>query len=248
MSELTWLLDSTTGGLVVEGMTVAEASALADDLLPSPREITCTRPLTSPPLPAALTTSGSSLRIARIYHGSLIEGPGRRSVVQRQGCPIRCPGCVVPETHEPVGGAELSVADVMAALLDPAGEPFYQPAGLLALLQALKMRGIHTVAYSGYTLEALRRRPEPEVGAALNLIDLLIDGPFIAALADGAGEWRGSRSQRVIPKPAANSPDQQTSGWGSGRRPQSRTQPPARHSSPHLGPPMLPFHSPRSSQ
>lgn len=101
------------------------------------------------------------------------------------------------------------MADVVTALLDPAGEPrdgisvlggepFYQPAGLLTLLHTLSARGIHTVAYSGYTLEALRRRSEPEVGAALELIDLLIDGPYIAALADGAGEWRGSRNQRVI--------------------------------------------------
>lgn len=220
MNELTWLLDPATGRMVAEGITVAEASALTGDLLPPPREITCARPLTSPPLPVASTTSGPSLRVARIYHGSLIEGPGRRSVIQLQGCLIRCPGCVVPETHDPNGGIELSVADVVAALLDPAGEPrdgisvlggepFYQLAGLLALLQALKMRGIHTVAYSGYTLEALRlrRRPEPEVVAALDLINLLIDEPFIAALADGAGAWRGSRNQRVIPKPGANSTD-----------------------------------------
>ncbi len=40
---------------------------------------------------------------------------------------------------------------------------FFQPAGLLALLQALTAQGIHSVVYSGYTLEALRRRPEPEV-------------------------------------------------------------------------------------
>jgi hypothetical protein len=35
---------------------------------------------------------------------------------------------------------------------------------------------------------------------ALDLADLLIDGPFIAALAEGAGEWRGSRNQRLIPR------------------------------------------------
>ncbi|HEU4792095.1 MAG TPA: 4Fe-4S cluster-binding domain-containing protein [Nitrolancea sp.] len=123
MNELTWLLDPATGGLVAEGITVAEASALAGDLLPPPREVTCARPLSSPPLPVASTTASLSLRIARIYHGSLIEGPGRRSVVQLQGCPIRCPGCAVPETHDPAGGTELSVVDVVAALLDPVGEP-----------------------------------------------------------------------------------------------------------------------------
>ncbi len=121
----------------------------------------------------------------------------------------------MPETHNPAGGTKLSVTDVVAALLGPTGEPrdgisvlggepFFQPVGPLALLQTLTARGIHIVVYSGYTLEALRRRPEPEVAAALELTDLLVDGPFIAALADGAGTWRGSRNQRVIPEPGAN--------------------------------------------
>ena len=82
------------------------------------------------------------------------------------------------------------------------GEPFAQPAGLLALLLRLKMHTIHIVVYTGYTLEALARRPEPKIREALALIDLLIDGPFVARLAEGAGEWRGSRNQRVIHRPA----------------------------------------------
>lgn len=96
---------------------------------------------------------------------------------------------------------------VVNTLLDPAGEPpdgitvlrgepFLQPEELLAL----KARGLHIVVYSCYTLEALARRPEPEVRAALLLTDLLIDGPYLAALAKGAGEWRGSRNRRLIDK------------------------------------------------
>jgi len=99
------------------------------------------------------------------------------------------------------------------ALLDPVGEPrdgvtvtggeaFSQPAGLAHLLHKLKARGLHTVVYSGYTLEMLARRRKAEVGEALHLIALLVDGPFVAALTDGAGEWRGSRNQRLIHHPA----------------------------------------------
>jgi hypothetical protein len=54
---------------------------------------------------------------------------------------------------------------------------FFQPLALLALLRELKSRGIHTVVYTGHTLEVLARRPELEVREALELIDLLIDGP-----------------------------------------------------------------------
>jgi anaerobic ribonucleoside-triphosphate reductase activating protein len=213
VTELTWLLDPATGVLLVEGLTAEEASALAGDLLPTAREINCARPLAASPLPVATDTGGLKLRVARVYHGSVVDGPGRRSVVQLQGCPIRCAGCYVPETHDPAAGVALRGAEVVAALLHPAGEPrdgitvlggepFFQPQGLAALLRELKRRGVHTVVYTGYTLETLARREEPDVHEALRLTDLLIDGPFVRSLAAGAGRWRGSRNQRVILKPA----------------------------------------------
>lgn len=213
MTELIWILDPATGELVVEGLTVEEASALASDILPPAREVNCARPLAAPALPAASPEGGMPLRVARIHHGSVVDGPGRRSVCQFQGCARACPGCYVPETHPMEGGVLLPVRDVLAALLDPAGdprdgvtisggEPFLQPRALLLLLRELKALRVHTVLYSGYTLEALARLPEPEVRAALCLTDLLIDGPYVAALAGGAGEWRGSRNQRLIANPA----------------------------------------------
>jgi len=121
--------------------------------------------------------------------------------------------CYVPETHDPAAGVALGVADVVAALLHPAGEPqdgmtvlggepFFQPQGLAALLRALKRRGLHTVVYTGYTLEALARREEPAVHEALRLTDLLIDSPFVQSLGASAGRWRGSRNQRVILEPS----------------------------------------------
>jgi anaerobic ribonucleoside-triphosphate reductase activating protein len=151
------------------------------------------------------------VRIARIYHGSVVDGPGRRSVCQFQGCERLCLNCYVPETHPVDGGTLLPVPDVLRAVLDPigaprdgvtvsGGEPFLQFSALLRLLRGFKAHSLHTVVYSGYTLEMLARRPE--VRQALDLTDLLIDGPFVAALADDAGEWRGSRNQRLIANPA----------------------------------------------
>lgn len=214
MTEHTWILDPTTGALVIEGITASDAAALAGDLAGAGETVNCARPLITATLPKAADTPNAILRVARLYHGSAVDGPGRRSVVQLQGCPLRCPGCYVPETHDPTGGTSLPVGAVVAALLDPGGqprdgvtvsggEPFAQPMGLLALLEELKAHGLHTVVYSGSTLAALVRRPEPEVRAALRRIDLLIEGPFVAALAAGAGEWRGSRNQRLIADPAA---------------------------------------------
>ena len=212
MREQTWILDRTTGELVVEGLTVEEASALADDLLPPARSLNCARPLTSLPLPSSQETSGPTLRVARLYHGSVVDGPGRRSVCQVQGCTFACQGCALSSTHPLEGGVLLEVDHIVEALLDPTGqprdgvtitggEPMLQPVGLLALVQRLKNCGIHVTVYTGFTLEALACRPEPEIQAVLALVDVLVDGPFVARLADRAGEWRGSRNQRVIYRP-----------------------------------------------
>jgi len=213
--ELVWIVDPATGDLVVEGLQVVDALELAGDLLPQPRELNCAQPLAIAPLPVpGSVVRDPVLRVASLYHASVVEGPGRRSVLQVQGCPLRCSlACFVPETHSLDDGVVLPVNVLVEALLDPigaprdgvsilGGEPFAQPVGLAALLRCLKARRIHTVVYTGYTLEVLARRAEPAIRAALELTDLLIDGPFLAALADGAGEWRGSRNQRFISHPA----------------------------------------------
>jgi anaerobic ribonucleoside-triphosphate reductase activating protein len=212
MGSHTWVLDPATGALVAEGLGAEEALALAGDLLPAPRPLGCARPVASQPLPAPSGAPGPLLRVARLYHGSVVDGPGRRSVIQLQGCPIRCPGCHVPETHDPAGGVELPVADVVAGALAPSGaprdgvtitggEPFFQPGGLLALVRGLRAEGCpHVLCYSGYTLAALRARSErqPPIAEVLATIDLLIDGPFVASAAAGAGLWVGSRNQHVV--------------------------------------------------
>lgn len=212
MRELTWIVDPVTGDLVVEGLAAEEARTLVDDLLPAGRDLNCARPLTTALLPSASQAHGPVLRVASLYHGSAVDGPGRRSVVQLQHCKHACSGCYVPQTHSAEGGVLLGVDDVVAALLDPVGEPrdgvsitggepCLQPPGLLALLQRLKAHNLHIVVYTGYTLDALVRRADPQIHEALRLTDVLVDGPFVGRLADGAGEWRGSRNQRVIVRP-----------------------------------------------
>lgn len=215
MRRLTFVLDPTRGSLTLEGPAADEAAALLADLLPAPRAVNCARPLEAPPAPHAGNRPGEGeavLRVARLYHGSVVDGPGRRSVVQLQGCVRRCPGCYAPETHDLAGGSEISVRRLVAMLLGPdgeprdgftvtGGEPFLQPAGLLALLQTLKEYGEHTVVYTGATLEELAGSPEPAVRAALALVDLLIDGPYLRRLGSDAGEWRGSRNQRLLANP-----------------------------------------------
>ena len=214
MSELTWIIDPTTGDLLVEGSNLEEVPALAGDLLPPARELGCARPLAVLQLPAATPeemATTTCVRIAGYYHNSLTEGPGRRSSLLFQSCPLRCKGCWTPHLHASDGGTLVPIDRLAGALLDPAcdrdgvsilgGEPFAQVVGLLALVRTLRSRGYaHILCYSGYTYEALRKRGrrQQDINAVLDAVDILIDGPYIEALSDGAGPWTGSGNQRVI--------------------------------------------------
>lgn len=217
MKETTWIIDEATGVLTVEGLGESELSSIASDLLSLPSHVNCARPVNAPPMhganSATATAESDSLRVFRIYHGSVVEGPGRRSVVQLQGCVKKCVGCFVEETHRLDGGVLMDVEEVVELLLEPignprdgitvlGGEPFIQPDGLAALLRELKSRGSHITLYSGYTLEELCARPEPSVRECLAHADILIDGAYVAAESPNAGEWRGSRNQRIIYAPA----------------------------------------------
>lgn len=223
MKEMTWIIDSATGALTVEGMSERELAKLASDLLPDAVHVNCARPVCVPPLcppakcvAAASADDNESLQVYRVYHGSVIEGAGRRSVAQVAGCSIRCPSCHSKEAFDNQAGARMRVGEVAQLLLAPegeprdgvtilGGEPFEQPIGLAALVRELKARGQHVTLYSGYTIEELIARGEgaPSILAALKSADVLIEGRFVAALSKGAGEWRGSTNQRLIHNPGS---------------------------------------------
>jgi anaerobic ribonucleoside-triphosphate reductase activating protein len=215
MPETTWIIDSTTGALTVEGLSQASLAKITDDWMPPSVAVNCARPLHSSTingLPILPATTELSLRVHRIYHHSVVEGPGRRSILQVSGCERFCPGCYVPETHDLNGGVRLRIPDIAASLLADegaprdgitilGGEPFLQPMGLLALLQILKAQGQHITLYSGFTLEELQQRGDACVPQILALTDILIDGPFVKELSQNAGEWRGSTNQRILHHP-----------------------------------------------
>lgn len=214
--ELTIAIDTTTGTLLIEGPDHLPCD-LRDTLerLGGPaRTIACAAPIevqTLMPASSHELTVSDCVRIAGYWHGSLIEGPGRRTTVKLQGCPIRCRGCITPDSWDTNDGFLVPVDRLTDALLDPAherdgvtilgGEPFAQPRGLLVLVRALRERGCgHILCYSGYTYEALRRQGErqPAIRAVLEEIDMLIDGPFAMSLSGEAGPWTGSANQRVL--------------------------------------------------
>lgn len=216
MREITLIIDELRGEILVEDNRDLRADAFEQlrENFGEEREIACARPLEviKPELDSAETkTVGKSVRIAGFYHNSLTEGPGRRSSVLFQYCPLKCRGCYVPELHSRDAGITISVKRLARLLLDSSferdgvtilgGEPFAQADGLLALVRELREKGCsHIVCYSGFALEVLREKTveQPSINEVLSEIDILIDGAYVESLAGGASLWTGSGNQRVI--------------------------------------------------
>lgn len=143
-----------------------------------------------------------------LYHNSVVDGPGRRSVISVAGCSLRCPGCYVPQTHDHANGDIASISSIVDEIVANrnkhdgvtilGGEPFDQAASVAELVARLKKLGFHITVYTGNTIETLIARKDKSVDYILTHIDLLIDGPFVRQLKENAGEYRGSRNQRIV--------------------------------------------------
>jgi len=126
-------------------------------------------------------------------------------VLITQGCPHHCLGCHNPETHDPTGGKDIPVEDIISDMLrNPltdgltltGGEPFLQAEDCAKIARAAQAAGLNVWCYSGWTLEELKERPETKV--LLREINVLVDGPYIEAQRSLRLQWRGSENQRVI--------------------------------------------------
>src|SRR5205823_5432261 len=99
VDELIVTVDTVTGALLVEGPDhlSRELRNALERLVGPARTIACAAPIevqTLAPASPTEVTDSDCVRIAGYWHGSLIEGPGRRTIVKLQGCPIRCRGFI----------------------------------------------------------------------------------------------------------------------------------------------------------
>ena len=148
------------------------------------------------------------------------DGPGVRTTLFVSGCTHHCRECFQPETWDFFYG-EPFTEETQQELIDslkPAyvagltllgGEPF-EPDNQRALVPFLrKVRELFPQksiwAYSGYLFEELAGQ-KPESGRArcevtdemLSLIDVLVDGEFVAEKKNISLRFRGSENQRLI--------------------------------------------------
>ena len=152
---------------------------------------------------------GSSLRILSVIDDTTVDGPGFRTSIYCAGCTHHCSGCHNPQSWAADGGRETTVEELMAVIeADPfapgvtftGGDPMQQPEGFAQLARAIRARTTKNIwCYTGYTFEALLNMPAQRT--LLELVDVLVDGPFIEAQRDTDLLFRGSANQRLIDVP-----------------------------------------------
>jgi anaerobic ribonucleoside-triphosphate reductase activating protein len=87
-------------------------------------------------------------------------------------------------------------ADPYANVTFTGGDPMYQCDGFADLARAIHKRTNKDIwCYTGFTFETLITRAQREL---LELLDVLVDGPFVQALRDPDLLFRGSSNQRLI--------------------------------------------------
>ena len=145
------------------------------------------------------------LRVFQFTPATKAEGPGVRACIQVQGCPIRCPGCAVPQTWPEQGGQTLDTQYLIAKIVDGppvegvtflGGEPFAQAAALAEIARGVKARGMTVLTFTGYWLEDLKKANRVDFDELLAATDLLIDGPFQREQVQFTRPWVGSSNQR----------------------------------------------------
>lgn len=151
------------------------------------------------------------IRIAGVEPESIVDGPGYRLTVFAQGCPHGCPGCHNPQTHDFAGGRVTDTQEIIAQLgKNPlvrgvtlsGGEPMMQPEPMREIALAARERGLNVWCYTGFTLDALLAEGRDDRLALLKVIDVLVDGPYLAHERSLGLLYRGSKNQRLIDMPA----------------------------------------------
>ena len=157
------------------------------------------------------------MNVATIKKYDIANGVGVRVSLFVSGCRHRCPGCFnevawdfgygTPYTEK----TERELLDALRpgyirGLTLLGGEPFEpeNQAVLLSLLDRVRreLPGKDVWCYSGFTFEELTgegaRCVTPLTRRLLEKIDVLVDGRFVADLADISLVFRGSSNQRVL--------------------------------------------------
>lgn len=140
--------------------------------------------------------------ISRVHFPVTTLGPGRRLGIWLQGCSIRCPGCISPDTWDQgLGETTLDALteQIETWLMDAdgvtisGGEPFEQPLALAALLSAIRKTTARSIlVFTGLPWD----RVAPWFLEHPGLVDAVIAEPFDRT-APQTKALRGSDNQTL---------------------------------------------------
>ena len=117
----------------------------------------------------------------------MVDGPGFRTSIYCAGCRHACPGCHNPQSWDFSGGHPMSTEQIMRIIeADPYANVTFSGGDW---------------CFTGFTYETLLHNPRQR--QLLELIDVLVDGPFVKSLRDESLLFRGSSNQRLIDVPAS---------------------------------------------
>ena len=137
----------------------------------------------------------------------MTDGEGIRCSLYVSGCPFHCVECYNKSIWDFQAGHEYNDA-LEAQIMDDlsqsyvqgitflGGEPLLNTGVLLPLARKIRERFGHTKdiwCWTGYRLDELT----PDQLSVVELVDVLIDGKFIAEIADPSLVWRGSSNQII---------------------------------------------------
>lgn len=153
------------------------------------------------------------MNYALIRKNDIANGPGVRVSLFVSGCRHRCKGCFNREAWDFDYGesfGEEQIEDILLAcdktyiegLSLLGGEPF-EPEnrnGLIELCKRFRQRFPHKTiwCYTGFTFESDLLLGGDTAMELLSLIDVLVDGRFVAELKSLSLMYRGSSNQRII--------------------------------------------------
>ena len=147
----------------------------------------------------------TTIRIAGAVAESIVDGPGIRYTIFTQGCPFHCKGCHNPQSQPLEGGIEVKLKvfykeikqnPLISGITFSGGEPFLQAEPLSVLAKVLKSEGYSLWSYTGYTYDKLIA--DKSHMPLLELLDVLVDGPFVESKQSMDIDFRGSTNQRII--------------------------------------------------
>jgi len=142
------------------------------------------------------------MKIAFAVDCLLSEGPGRRFGLWTRGCDRHCDGCVNERWWGSSGKREVSSSSLICEIQKAkdtyniegitvaGGEPFLQKEELFAVLAACKSLGLSVILFTGHLLEDVKNEP------LLNVVDVLVDGPYVKDSPETLRNWVGSSNQK----------------------------------------------------